>query len=188
VALGAINGYALTKWRLPGAHLLFGLMLAANVLPYQMVLLPMALTLRGLGLFGTLKGLILVHIVYGMPYMTLLFRNFYLDVPDELIRAARMDGAGFWRIFVYIVLPLSTPMVAVAVMLQFTGIWNDYLFGLIFGGRAVPVTVLLDNLVNGDGSASDYNVNMAGVLLTAAPALLCYAFAGKWFFRGLAAR
>jgi glucose/mannose transport system permease protein len=108
-------------------------------------------------------------------------------VPDELIRAARMEGAGFWRIFVHVVLPLSAPMVAVAAVLQFSGVWNDYLFGLIFGGREVPVTVLLNNLVNSNSGEPEYNVNMAGVLLTALPTVLCYLFAGKWFLRGLAA-
>jgi glucose/mannose transport system permease protein len=187
VGLGAVNGYALTRWRVPGAHLLFAVMLAANFLPYQVVLLPMALVLRAIGLFGTVKGLILVHVVYGMPYTTLLFRNFFRDLPDDVIRAARMDGAGFWRIFRHVVLPMSVPMLAVAAVLQFTGVWNDYLFGLVFGGRHVPVTVLLNNLVNSQSGQPEYNVNMAGVLLATVPTLLCYLFAGRWFLRGFAA-
>ena len=187
VCLGAVNGYALTKWRLPYAHALFALLLAANVLPYQLVLLPVAVLLRGLGLFGTTEGLILVHVAYGMPYVTLLFRNFYLGVPDEIIAAARIDGGRFWSIFLHVVLPLSPPMIAVAAALQFSAIWNDYLFGLIFGGRAAPVTVMLNNLVNGGLGGREYNVNMAGLLITAAPALLVYLLAGRWLVRGLTA-
>lgn len=187
VALGAVNGYALTKWRLPGAHIAFGLLLAGNFVPYQIVLLPMAVTLRQLGLFGSIEGLVLVHVAYGMPYTTLLFRNFYLGVPDELVRAARIDGAGFWSIFAYVVLPLSGPMLAVAAVLQFTAIWNDYLFGLVFGGRDAPVTVRLNTLINGGLGEKEHNVDMAGVLLTALPTLLLYLFAAKWFLRGLAA-
>jgi glucose/mannose transport system permease protein len=187
VCLGAVNGYALTMWRLPGAHALFALLLAANVLPYQLVLLPMAVLLRQLGLFGTTDGLVLVHVAYGMPYVTLLFRNFYLGVPDEIVAAARLDGGRFWSIFLHVVLPLSRPMIAVAAALQFSAIWNDYLFGLIFGGRAARVTVMLNNLFNGGLGGREYNVNMAGLLITAAPALLVYLLAGRWLVRGLAA-
>lgn len=187
VTLGAVNGYALTKWRVPGAHAMFGLLLAANLLPYQMVLLPASIVLRTTGLFGTTQGLVLVHIVYGMPYTTLLFRNFYLGVPQQLVHAARMDGARFWSIFLHVILPLSVPMLAVAVVLQFSAIWNDYLFGLVFGGRAAPVTVMLGNLINSQLGEKEYNVNMAGVLLTAAPPLLVYLVAGRWLARGLAA-
>ena len=186
VLLGAVNGYALTKWRLPGAHLMFGLLLAANFIPYQVVLMPMAIMLRQLGLFGTVEGLIVVHVAYGMPIMTLLFRNFYMGIPDELIHAARLEGGRFWSIFTHVILPLSPPMLAVALILQFTGIWNDYLFGLVFGGREAPVTVSLNNLINNQLGDKEYNVNMAGVLLTALPALVVYFAAGKWFFRGLA--
>ena len=187
VLLGAVNGYALTQWRLPGAHTLFGLLLIANLLPYQMVLLPASLVLREAGLFGTTEGLVLVHVAYGMPYTTLLFRNFYLGVPQELMQAARMDGARFWSIFAHIILPLSGPMLAVAVVLQFTAIWNDYLFGLVFGGQGAPVTVMLGNLINSQIGEKEYNVNMAGVLLTALPPFLVYLLAGRWLMRGLAA-
>jgi glucose/mannose transport system permease protein len=187
VLLGAVNGYALTKWRLPGAHALFVLLLAANFIPYQMVLLPVAVMLRELGLFGTLQGLVLVHVAYGMPYVTLLFRNFYMGLPADLVQAARLDGGRFWPIFLHIVLPLSGPMLATALMLQFSAIWNDYLFGLVFGGRNAPVTVALDNLINAQLGAKQYDVNMAGVLLVALPALLLYLFAGRWFLRHVAA-
>jgi glucose/mannose transport system permease protein len=187
VLLGAINGYALTLWRPPGVHLLFGLLLAANFIPYQMVLLPMALLLGRLGLFGTAEGLILVHAAFGMPYVTLLFRNFYLGIPDRLIHAARIDGGRFWTIFGHVVLPLSAPMVAVALMLQFSAIWNDYLFALVFGGSAAPITVPLENLINAGLGGQEYNVDMAGILLTALPTLAVYLFAGHWFLRGLRA-
>ena len=188
VMLGAVNGYALTKWRLPGAHAIFALLLAANFMPYQVILLPLALLLRQLGLFGTVEGLILIHVAYGMPYVTLLFRNYYLDIPAETINAARIDGGRFWSIFVHVVLPLSPPMLATAAMLQFSAIWNDYLFGLVFGGRNAPVSVPLDNLINSQLGAKEYNVNMAGVLITVLPALLLYLFAGRWFLREAAAR
>jgi glucose/mannose transport system permease protein len=147
----------------------------------------MTITLRTIGLFGTVQGLILVHIVYGLPYMILLFRNFYLDIPDEVIRAARMDGGRFWSIFRHIVLPLSKPMLLVGLVLQFTSIWNDYLFALVFGGREPPVTVMLVNLINGGLGEKDYSLNMAGVLLATAPILLVYLFAGRVFLRGVAA-
>jgi glucose/mannose transport system permease protein len=187
VLLGALNGYALTKWRLPGAHLFFGLLIAGNFLPYQMVLLPMAITLSRLGLFGSYEGLIIVHVVYGLPITTLLFRNFFLGVPDEIVKAARIDGAGFFGLFIHVMLPIAVPMLAVAVVLQFTGIWNDFLFALVFGGRDFPMTVALNNLINTQFGDKEYNVNMGGVLLTALPTLMVYVFAGKWFMRGLAA-
>lgn len=187
VMLGAINGYALTKWRLRGAHALFALLLAANFIPYQLVLLPLAVMLRHIGLFGTIQGLILIHVGYGMPYVTLLFRNFYLGIPDEIVAAARLDGGRFWSVFRHVVLPLSVPMLAVGFLLQFSAIWNDYLFGLVFGGGGnAPVTVALNNLINGGLGEKEYNVNMAGVLLTAAPALVLYLFAGRWFLRCIA--
>ncbi|KAA2236775.1 carbohydrate ABC transporter permease [Salinarimonas soli] len=185
VAIGLVSGYALTQWRLPGARLAFALVIVANVLPYQAVLLPVALTLRRLGLFGTVEGLVLVHIAYGMPYTVLLFRNFFIGVPPEIVAAARVDGAGFWGILIHVLLPLSWPILAVAVALQFTAIWNDYLFSLVFGGPNPPVTVRLNNLINDGVGTKEYNVNMAGVLLVAAPALLVYWLAGRWFVRGL---
>lgn len=185
MALGAVTGYALTCWRIPGAHAIFGLLLAANVLPYQVMLMPMTITLRTLGIFGTVEGLVLVHVVYGLPYITLLFRNLYLGIPDELMRAARMDCGRFWSIFRHVVLPLSRPMLLVALVLQVTGIWNDYLFGLVFGGRDVPVTVMLGNLINSERGEKEYNVNMAGVLLAALPVLLVYLLAGRLFLRSL---
>lgn len=118
--------------------------------------------------------------------MTLLFRNFFLTVPDEIVRAARMDGARFWAIFIHVMLPIARPMLALALVLQVTGIWNDYLFGLVFGGRTVPVTVMIGNLINSERGEKEYNVNMAAVLLAVVPVLLVYLFAGRLLLRRLA--
>jgi glucose/mannose transport system permease protein len=187
VGLGAVTGYALSSWRLPGAHVMFGLLLAANMLPYQVILIPMTIALRTIGLFGTVDGLVLVHVVYGLPYMTLLFRNFYLDIPVEVVRAAQIDGGRFWSILLHVVLPMSKPMLFVAFVLEFTVVWDDYLFGLVFGGRDTPVTVLLVNLINSGLGEKEYNVNMAGVLVATLPVLIVYLFSGRMFLRGLTA-
>jgi glucose/mannose transport system permease protein len=188
VLLGALNGYALTKFRFRGADLLFAALLVGCFIPFQVVLIPMARVLATLGLFGSLSGLVLVHVAYGIAVTTLLFRNFYLAVPDEIIRAARLDGAGFFAAFLHIVLPLSKPMLAVAAILQFTGIWNDFLFGVVFAGPGnAPVTVALNNLVSASLGAREYNTDMAAALLTALPTLVVYVVSGRYFLRGLAA-
>jgi glucose/mannose transport system permease protein len=188
VLLGALNGYALTKFRFRGADLLFAALLVGCFIPFQVVLIPMARVLATLGLFGSLSGLVLVHVAYGIAVTTLLFRNFYLAVPDEIIRAARLDGAGFFAAFLHIVLPLSKPMLAVAAILQFTGIWNDFLFGVVFAGPGnAPVTVALNNLVSASLGAREYNTDMAAALLTALPTLVAYVVSGRYFLRGLAA-
>jgi glucose/mannose transport system permease protein len=188
VLLGALNGYALTKFRFRGADLLFAALLVGCFIPFQVVLIPMARVLATLGLFGSLSGLVLVHVAYGIAVTTLLFRNFYLAVPDEIIRAARLDGAGFFAAFLHIVLPLSKPMLAVAAILQFTGIWNDFLFGVVFAGPGnAPVTVALNNLASASLGAREYNTDMAAALLTALPTLVAYVVSGRYFLRGLAA-
>jgi glucose/mannose transport system permease protein len=188
VLIGAVNGYALTKWRFRGAELLFGLLIVGCFIPFQVILLPMARMLAALGLFGTIPGLVLVHVVYGLPVTTLLFRNYYLAVPDEILRAARIDGAGFFGIFRHVVLPLSAPMLAVAAILQFTGIWNDFLFGAVFAGSAnAPLTVALNNLVGTTLGVKEYNVDMAATMMTALPTLAVYALSGRYFLRGLTA-
>jgi glucose/mannose transport system permease protein len=188
VLLGAINGYALTKFRFRGAALLFAALLIGCFIPFQVILIPMARVLSALGLFGSLAGLVLVHVAYGIAVTTLLFRNFYLSVPDEIIRAARLDGAGFFAAFRHVVLPLSKPMLAVAAILQFTGIWNDFLFGVVFAGAGnAPVTVALNNLASASLGAREYNTDMAAALLTALPTLVVYAVSGRYFLRGLAA-
>jgi glucose/mannose transport system permease protein len=189
VAAGALNGYALTKWRFRGSEFLFGVLLLGCFLPFQVILIPMARVLAGLGLFGSLAGLVVVHVVYGIPVTTLLFRNFYLGTPDEILEAARLDGAGFFSAFRHVLLPLSAPMIAVAAILEFTGIWNDFLFGVMFSAPgSAPVTVALNNLAGASFGAREYNVDMAAALLTALPTLAVYVFSGRYFLRGLGAR
>lgn len=187
-AFGALNGYALTKWRFPGADTLFALMLFGCFIPFQVILLPMARMLGLMGLAGTLTGLVLVHVVYGLAFTTLFFRNFYVSVPDELIKSATIDGAGFFRIFFRILLPLSPPIIVVTVIWQFTQIYNDFLFGVSFTvGDGQPVTVALNNLVASSTGVKEYNVDMAAAILTGLPTLLVYVVAGKYFIRGLSA-
>ncbi|HJW12503.1 MAG TPA: carbohydrate ABC transporter permease, partial [Albitalea sp.] len=187
--VGAINGYALTKWRFRGSNLLFGLMLFGCFIPYQVVILPMAQTLGALGLAGTATGLMLVYALYGIPFTTLFFRNYYVTLPDELIKAATIDGASFFATFWQIVLPLSKPILVVTVIWQFTGIWNDFLFGASFSptGSNQPLIVALNNLVNTTTGVKFYNVDFAASIIAALPTLLIYLLAGKYFIRGLTA-
>lgn len=186
--LGALNGYVLTKWKFRGSNLFFGLLLIGTMIPFQVILLPMARTLGILDLAGTIPGLILVHIVYGLAFTTLFFRNYYITIPRELVNAARIDGAGFWLIFKRIILPISTPIVVVSVIWQFTQIWNDFLFGVVYSsGDSQPITVALNNLVNSSTGVKEYNVDMAAAIIAALPTLLVYVVAGKYFVRGLTA-
>ncbi len=185
---GALNGYALTKWRFRGANLVFAMILFGSFLPSQVILLPMAQTLGFLGLAGTAGGLILVHVVYGLAFTTLFFRNYYVSIPDDLVKAATIDGAGFFQIFTKIMLPLSLPIMVVTIIWQFTQIWNDFLFGASFAaGGAQPVTVALNNLVNTTTGVKQYNVDMAAAMIAGLPTLVVYALAGKYFIRGLTA-
>jgi glucose/mannose transport system permease protein len=185
--VGALNGYVLTKWRFRGDSILFALMLFACFIPFQIVLIPMARVLGILGLAGTVQGLILVHVVYGIGFTTLYFRNYYASFPTELVRAAMMDGAGFFRIFWRILLPVSGPIIVVSVIWQFTNIWNDFLFGVSFGGTSQPMTAALNNLVNSSTGVKEYNVHFAGAILAALPTLVVYIVAGRYFVRGLMA-
>ncbi|TGQ41802.1 MULTISPECIES: carbohydrate ABC transporter permease [unclassified Mesorhizobium] len=188
IICASINGYALTFWPYKGANLLFGLLVFGAFVPYQVVIYPLIIGLSSVGLFASLPGIIIVHTIFGMPILTLLFRNFYAAIPVELFKAARVDGAGFWRIFFYIMLPMSVPITVVAVILQVTGIWNDFLFGIVFAGRPNwPMTVQLNNIVNTTTGVREYNVNMAATILTAAVPLLIYFISGRWFVRGIAA-
>jgi glucose/mannose transport system permease protein len=186
--LGAINGYVLTKWRFPGSETLFALMLFGVFMPLQVILLPMSQILGYLGLASSIWGLILVHLLCGLPSTTLFFRNYYAALPDELIKAAMLDGAGFWRIFFRIVLPLSTPILVVTLIWQFTQIWNDFLFGVVFSSTdSKPLTVGLNNLANTSSSVKEYNVDMAAAMIAGLPTLFVYIVAGKYFVRGLTA-
>lgn len=184
--LGAINGYALSFWRFKGANLVFTLLLVSTFVPIQVFIFPLVRMMTATGLFGTLPGIILIHTGFTLPIMTLLFRNFYAAVPEEMFSAARIDGGGFWSIFFYVLVPISTPIVIVGVILQFTGSWNDYLFGLIFAGRDnQPMTVLLSSIVTSQYGEKEYNVNMAATMLSAAIPLLVYFASGRWFVRGI---
>ena len=186
--LGALNGYALTKWKFRGADFIFALMLFGSFLPFQVVLLPMARMLGYLGLAGSVYGLILVHTVYGLSFTTLFFRNFFVGVSDGIVHAAKIDGAGFFRIFFTLLLPMSLPTIVVAVIWQFTQIWNDFLFGVAFTvGDSNPVTVALNNIVASSTGVKEYNVDRAAAIIAALPTLLVYIVAGKYFVRGLAA-
>ncbi|WP_339781287.1 carbohydrate ABC transporter permease [uncultured Thalassospira sp.] len=186
--LGALNGYVLTKWRFRGDKIIFGLMLFSCFIPFQIVLIPMARILGMIGLAGTTSGLVLVHVVYGLGFTTLFFRNYYAAFPDELIKAAKMDGAGFVRTFTRILLPSSGPIIVVTVIWQFTNIWNDFLFGASFADfDSMPMTVALNNLVSSSTGVKEYNVHFAGAVLAALPTLIVYIVSGRYFVRGLMA-
>jgi len=185
---GALNGYVLTKWRFPGHKWIFGLMLFGCFIPFQVVLVPMAQVLGRLGIANSTAGLVLVHVVYGLGFSTLFFRNYYEAFPNELVRAAMIDGAGFFRIFWRILLPSSGPIIVVTVIFLFTNIWNDFLFGASFAaGGSAPMTVALNNLVSSSTGVKEYNVHMAAAMIAALPTLLVYVVAGRYFLRGLMA-
>ena len=186
--LGALNGYVLTKWRFRGDNLVFTLMLLSCFIPFQIVLIPMAKVLGLLHLAGTTWGLALVHAVYGIGFTTLFFRNYYEAFPTELVRAAMIDGSGFFQIFRRILLPSSGPIIVVTVIWQFTNIWNDFLFGVSFADvTSLPMTVALNNLVSSSTGVKEYNVHFAGAILAALPTLIVYVVSGRYFVRGLMA-
>lgn len=186
--IGALNGYILTQYRIRGAHLLFAAMLFSVFIPFQIVLIPMARTLGFLGIAGTVTGLIFVNVVYGIGFTTLFFRNYYAAFPQELVRSARMDGAGFFGVLLRILLPNSTPIIVVTVIWQFTNIWNEFLFGASFSDfSSFPITVALNNLVNSSTGVKEYNVHFAGAFIAALPTLVVYLVSGKYFVRGLMA-
>lgn len=185
-ALGAVNGYILSKWRFRGSEALFTAMLLGVFMPGQIALMPWAFVLGSLGLTNSTYGLILVHVIQGISFTTLFCRNYYVGIPDDLIKAARIDGAGFWRIFRRIILPLSPPILIVTVIWQFTGIWNEYLFGVVFtSGQEQPITAALVALTASGTTSRAYDVMSAAVLIGALPPLLIYLFGGKYFVRGL---
>jgi len=187
-AIGALNGYVLTQFRFRGAHVVFALLMFSVFIPFQIVLIPMARTLGILHLAGTVPGLVLVHVVYGIGFTTLFFRNYYAAFPGELVRSARMDGAGFWRLFWRLLLPNSGPIIVVSIIWQFTNIWNDFLFGASFSDySSFPITVALNNLVNSSTGVKEYNVHFAAAFIAGAPTLAVYILSGKYFVRGLMA-
>lgn len=188
IAIGMINGYALSFWRVKGANLLFGILLCGAFIPYQVFLYPLVRTFSVIGIYDSLIGIVVIHTIFGMPVMTLLFRNFYSSLPVELFNAARIDGGGFWTIFIKVIVPMSTPMVIVAVILQVTGIWNDFILGLTFAGADNhPMTVQLNNVVKSVQGEKLYNVDMAATMITGLVPLAVYFFSGRWFVRGIAA-
>ncbi len=188
IFFGALNGYALSFWRARGANLLFGVLMLGAFIPVQVMMFPLVRVLASAGLFSSLPGIVLIHTMFGMPVMTLLFRNYYATIPLELFKAARIDGGGFWRIFLQLMIPMSTPIIIVAVIMQVTGIWNDYILGLVFAGREnLPMTVQLNNVINTTTGERSYNVNMAATILTSLVPLTIYLISGRWFVRGIAA-
>lgn len=188
ISVGAVTGYALSLWRPRGAALLFGILMSVAFVPYQVFLFPLVRMFSYVGLNSTLLGIIVIHTIFGLPTMTLIFRNYFASVPIELFKAARVDGAGFWRIFGSIMLPMAVPIIVVAMILQTTGIWNDFIFGLVFAGREnFPMTVQLNNIVNSTQGEREYNVDMAATMLTALVPLAVYFISGRWFVRGIAA-
>jgi glucose/mannose transport system permease protein len=188
ILIGAVNGYVLSFWRFKGANLVFTILMVGAFIPLQIVLYPLVKLWASIGLYGSLAGLIAVHVIFGLPVVTLMYRNFYASLPIEIFKAARVDGAGFWRIFWSIMLPMSAPITIVVVIWQATGAWNDYILGLTFGGREnAPMTVQLNNIIGSQTGERQFNVEMAATLMTAAIPLLIYIVSGRWFVRGITA-
>lgn len=188
IIVASVNGYALVNWRFKGSDTFFTILIFGSFIPYQIMLYPIVIILRELHIYGTLGGLVMVHTIFGMPILTLLFRNYFSILPEELFKAARVDGAGFWTIYFKIMLPMSMPIFVVALILQITGIWNDFLFGVVFTKPEIyPMTVQLNNIVNSVQGVKEYNVNMAATVLTGLVPLIVYFVSGKLFVRGIAA-
>jgi glucose/mannose transport system permease protein len=184
--LGSLNGYVLSKWKFKGADWIFTAVLFGMFIPYQSILIPLIQFLREIGLYNTIPGLVLVHVVYGIPITTLMFRNFYASIPVEMIESAQIDGAGFFTIFRYIMIPLSIIGFVVVGIWQFTNIWNEFLFAVtITTSDQQPIMVALQNLSG--SQIVQWNVQMAGAILAALPTLLVYIFLGKFFVKGLLA-
>src|SRR5688572_29452655 len=188
IAIASVNGYALANWPFKGANTFFSILIVGAFIPYQVMIYPIVIILREMGLYGTLWGLILVHSIFGMPILTLLFRNYFASIPEELFKAARVDGAGFWGIYFRIMLPMSLPIFVVAMIIQVTGIWNDFLFGVVYARpETYPMTVQLNNIINSTQGVKEYNVNMAATIITGLVPLIVYFASGRLFVRGIAA-
>jgi glucose/mannose transport system permease protein len=185
--LGSLNGYVLSKWRFRYSNLVFTLLLFGMFIPYQSVLIPVVTVLQSINLYGGLPGLILVHVVYGIPITTLIFRNYYAAIPTELVEAARVDGSGILGIYRHIILPLSVPAFVVVLIWQFTSIWNEFLFAVTIASDPdqQPITVALQGLAG--SLLAQYQIQMAGALLTALPPAIIYVALGRYFIRGLLA-
>lgn len=187
IIVASVNGYALANWRFKGADTFFTILIVGAFIPYQVMIYPIVIVLREIGLYGSIWGLVIVHTIFGMPILTLLFRNYFTSIPEELFKAARVDGAGFWGIYFRIMLPMALPIFVVAIILQVTGIWNDFLFGVIYTKPdTYPMTVQLNNIVNSVQGVKEYNVNMAATILTGLVPLVIYFISGKLFVRGIA--
>jgi glucose/mannose transport system permease protein len=188
ILIASVNGYALINWKFKGSEVFFTILIFGSFVPYQIMLYPIVIMLREMGLYGSLWGLVIVHTIFGMPILTLLFRNYFSSIPEELFKAARVDGAGFWGIYFRIMMPMSLPIFVVAVILQVTGIWNDFLFGVVYTKPDLyPMTVQLNNIVNSVQGVKEYNVNMAATVLTGLVPLIVYFLSGRLFVRGIAA-
>lgn len=188
IAIASVNGYALANWKFKGSDVFFTILIFGAFIPYQVMIYPLVIMLREMGLYTKLPGLVIVHSIFGMPILTLLFRNYFTSLPEELFKAARVDGAGFWGIYFRIMLPMSLPIFVVAIILQVTGIWNDFLFGVIYTKPDnYPMTVQLNNIVNSVQGVKEYNVNMAATMLTGLVPLTIYFVSGRLFVRGIAA-
>lgn len=188
VFMGSLNGYALSFWKVKWANWLFGILMLGAFIPYPVMIYPLVRMFASINMFQSIPNIVLIHTIFGMPIMTLLFRNYYAGLPVELFKAARIDGGGFWRIYFQLMVPMSLPIFVVATIMQTTGIWNDFILGLIFAGRDnFPITVQLNNIINSTQGEKVYNVNMAATLLTSMVPLVVYFVSGRWFVRGIAA-
>lgn len=188
IAVASVAGYSIANWPFKFAEVFFTVLLVGSFVPYQVMLYPLVIITSWMGIYSTLWAVIFIHTVFGLPILTLLFRNYFASLPPELFKAARVDGAGYWRIFFQIMMPMSVPIFTVAVILQVTGIWNDFLFGVIYAGLTnYPMTVQLNNIVNSLQGVKEYNVDMAATILTGLVPLTIYFVSGRYFVRGIAA-
>lgn len=188
ILVASLTGYSLANWPFKYSEGFFSVLLLSSFIPYIVMVYPLVIITRYLGIFSTLPAVVLVHTIFGLPLLTLLFRNYFASLPAELFKAARVDGAGYWQIFFLVFVPMSAPIFTVAVILQVTGIWNDFLFGVIYAGPTnYPMTVQLNNIVNSATGGKAYNVDMAATILTGLVPLIIYFVSGKYFVRGIAA-
>jgi glucose/mannose transport system permease protein len=188
ISVACVTGYSLANWPFKWSEGFFTILLVSSFIPYIVMVYPLVMITKWLGIYSTLPAVVLVHTIFGLPILTLLFRNYFASLPQELFKAARVDGAGYWRILFQVYLPMSIPIMTVAVILQVTGIWNDFLFGVIYAGPTnYPMTVQLNNIVNTGQGVKEYNVDMAATILTGIVPLAIYFFSGKYFVRGIAA-